>query len=83
MASVNRKLYHVQKLKQIENCFLEHDSKLSVASTVTSSESSRAPLEHGGKGDSHQGCVDKSTVTLGCYYVNVGQKLWRMFLAPC
>ncbi len=55
-----------------------------MASTVTRSQSNRAPLGCGGTGDSHHGCAaDKSAVTAWCYHVNMDQNLWEMFLKPC
>ncbi len=45
-----------------------------MASTVTRSQSNRAPLGYGGTGDSHHGCAaDKSAATAGCYHVNMDQ----------
>ncbi len=39
-----------------------------MASTVTRSQSNRAPLGCGGMGDSHHGCAaDKSAATALCY----------------
>ncbi len=55
-----------------------------MASTVTKSQSNRAPLGCGGTGDLHHGCVaDKSTATVWCYHVNMDQHLWGMFSTPC
>ncbi len=45
-----------------------------MASTVTRSESNRAPLGCGGIGDSHHECAaDKSAATVGCYHFNMDQ----------
>ncbi len=55
-----------------------------MASTVTRSQSNRAPLGCGGMGDLHHGCAaDKSAATAWCYHVNMDQNLWRMFPTPC
>ncbi len=55
-----------------------------MASTVTRSQSNRAPLGCGGMGDLHHGCAaDKSTATAWCYHVNMDQNLWGMFPTPC
>ncbi len=55
-----------------------------MASTVTRSQSNRAPLGCGGTGDSHHGCAaDKSAATAWCYHVNMDQNLWGMFPTPC
>ncbi len=43
-----------------------------MASTVTRSQSNRAPLGCDGTGDSHHGCTaDKSAATAWCYHVNM------------
>ncbi len=55
-----------------------------MASTVTRSQSNRAPLGCGGTGDSHHGCAaDKSAATVWCYHVNMDQNHWGMFPTPC
>ncbi len=55
-----------------------------MASTVTRSQSNRAPLGCGGTGDSHHGCAaDKSAATVWCYHVNMDQNLWGIFPTPC
>ncbi len=55
-----------------------------IASTVTRSQSNRAPLGCGGTGDSHHGCADdKSAATVWCYHVNMDQNLEGMFPKPC
>ncbi len=55
-----------------------------MASTVTRSQSNRAPLGCGGTRDSHHGCAaDKSAETAWCYHVNMDQNLWGMFPTPC
>ncbi len=55
-----------------------------MASTVTRSQSNRAPLGCSGTGDSHHGCAaDKSAATVWCYHVNMNQNLWGMFPTPC
>ncbi len=55
-----------------------------MASTVTRSQSNRAPLGCGGTGDSHHGCAaDKSAATTWIYRVNMDQNLWGMFPTPC
>ncbi len=55
-----------------------------MASTVTRSQSNRAPLGCGGTRDSHHGCADdKSAETVWCYHDNMDQNLWGMFLTPC
>ncbi len=55
-----------------------------MASTVTRSQSNRAPLGSGGTGDLHHGCAaDKSAATAWCYHVNMDQNIWRMFPTPC
>ncbi len=47
---------------------------IQMASTVTRSQSNRAPLGFGGTGDSHHGCAaDKSAGTVWCYHVNMNQ----------
>ncbi len=47
-----------------------------MASTVTRSQSNRAPLGCGGTGDSHHGCAaDKSAATAWRYHVNMDQNL--------
>ncbi len=54
-----------------------------MASTVTRSQSNRAPFGCGGTGDSHHGCAaDKSAATAWCYHVNMDQNLWEMFTTP-
>ncbi len=48
-----------------------------MASTVTRSQSNRAPLGCGVTGDSHHGCAaDKSAAPAWCYHVNMDQNLW-------
>ncbi len=55
-----------------------------MASTVTRSQSDRAPLGCGGTEDSHQGCAaDKSAATAWCSHINMDQNLWGMFPTPC
>ncbi len=55
-----------------------------MASTVTRSQSNRAPLACGGTGDSHHGCAaDKSAATAWCYHVNMDQNIWGIFPTPC
>ncbi len=55
-----------------------------MASTVTRSQSNRAPLGCGGKRDSHHGCAaNKSAATASCYHVNMDHNLWGMFPTPC
>ncbi len=55
-----------------------------MASTVTRSQSNRAPLGCGGTGDSLHVCAaDKSAATVWCYHVNMDQNLWGMFPTPC
>ncbi len=55
-----------------------------MASTVTRSQSNRAPLGCGGTGDSHHGCADdKSAATVWCYHDNMDQYLWGMFPTAC
>ncbi len=55
-----------------------------MASTVTRSQSNRAPLGCGGTGDSHHGySANKSAATVWCYHVNMDQNLWGMFTTPC
>ncbi len=47
-----------------------------MASTVTRSQSNRAPLGCGGTRDSHHGCAaDKSAEIVWCYHVNMDQNL--------
>ncbi len=47
-----------------------------MASTVTRSQSNRAPLGSGGTGDLHHGCAaNKSVATAWCYHVNVDQNV--------
>ncbi len=54
-----------------------------MTSTVTRSQSNRAPLGCGGTRDSHHGCTaDKSAATVWCYHVNMDQHLWGMFPTP-
>ncbi len=51
-----------------------------MSSTVTRSQSNRAPLGCDGTRDSHHGCADdKSAATAWCYHVNMNQNLWGMF----
>ncbi len=55
-----------------------------MASTVTRSQSNRAPLGCGGTGDSHHECeADKSAATAWYYHVNMDHNLWWMFPTPC
>ncbi len=55
-----------------------------MASTVTRSQSNRAPLGCGWSRDSHHGwAADKSAATAWCYHVNMNQNLWGMFPTPC
>ncbi len=56
-----------------------------MVSTVTRSQSNRAPLGCGGTGYSRSiGCAaDKSAATVWCYHVNMDQNLWGMFPTPC
>ncbi len=55
-----------------------------MASTVTRSQSNRAPLGCGRTVDSHHGCAaDKSAATAWYYHVNMDQNLWGMFPTPC
>ncbi len=82
----SRIMHHVTKLKSSQTGFLNmtwvHFTQM--ASTVTRSQSNRAPLGCGGTGDSHHGCAaDKSAATVWCYHVNMDQNLWGMFPTPC
>ncbi len=84
-ATSSRIMHHVTKLKSSQTGFLNmkwvHFTQM--ASTVTRSQSNRAPLGCG-TGDSHHGCAaDKSAATAWCYHVNMGQNLWGMFPTPC
>ncbi len=55
-----------------------------IASTVTRSQSNRAPFGCGGTGDLHHGCAAvKSAASALCYHVNMDQHLWGMFPTPC
>ncbi len=55
-----------------------------MASTVTRSQSNRAPLWCGGTRDSHHGCADdKSAGTVWCVHVIMDQNLRGMFPTPC
>ncbi len=55
-----------------------------MASTITWSQSKRAPLGCGGREDLHHGCAaDKSAATAWCYHVNIDQNLRGMFPTPC
>ncbi len=65
--------------------FLEHDNEFTLlVSTVTRSQSSRAPLGCGGKGDSHHGwAAHKSAATVWCYHVNKDQNIRIIFPTPC
>ncbi len=85
-ATSSRIMHHVTKLKSSQIGFLNmkwvHFTQM--ASTVTRSQSNRAPLGCGGTGDSHHGCAaDKSAATAWCYHVNMDQNLWGMFPTPC
>ncbi len=85
-ATSSRIMHHVTKLKSSQIGFLNmkwvHFTQM--ASTVTRSPSSRAPLGCGGTGDSHHGCAaNKSAETAWCYHVNMDQNLWGMFPKPC
>ncbi len=73
------------KAQIISDWFLEHDNEFTqMASTVTRSQSNRAPLGCGGTGDWHHGCAaDKSAATAWCYHVNTDKNLWGMFPTPC
>ncbi len=82
------------KAQIISDWFLEHDNEFTLlhftqmTSTVTRSQSNRAPLGCGGTGDSHHGCAaDKSAATVWWYHVNMDQiffqnldesMLWRI-----
>ncbi len=70
------------KAQIISDWFLEHDNVhfTQMASTITRSQSNRAPLGCGGTGDLHHVYVaDKSAATAWCYHVNMDQNLWEMF----
>ncbi len=55
-----------------------------MSSTVTRSQSNRAPLGCGGTGDSHHGCSDdKSAATAWCYHVNMDQTPSNTLLNLC
>ncbi len=55
-----------------------------MASTVTRSQSNRAPLGCGGTGDSHHECAaDKSAATAWCFHVKMDQNIRGMFPTPC
>ncbi len=85
-ATSSRIMHHVTKLKSSQTGFLNMSmsSLYSMASTVTRSQSNRAPLGCGGTGDSHLGCAaDKSAGTAWCYHINMEQNLWGMFPTPC
>ncbi len=80
-ATSSRIMHHVTKLKSSQTGFLNmtmvHFTQM--ASTVTRSQSNRAPLGFGGTGDSHHG----SAAIAWCYHVNMDQNLWGMFPTPC
>ncbi len=82
-ATSSRIMHHVTKLRLVSWTWQwVHFTQM--ASTVTRSQSNRAPLGCGGTGDSHHGCAaDKSTETVWCYHVNMDQNLWGMFPKPC
>ncbi len=70
MATSSRIMHHVTKLKSSQTGFLNMtmSSLYSIASTVTRSQSNRAPLGCGGTGDSHHGwAADKSAPNAWCY----------------
>ncbi len=89
MATSSKIMHHVTKLKSSQTGFLMtmtwqwvHFTQM--ASTVTRSQSNRAPLGCGGTGDSHHGCAaDKSAATAWCYHVNIDQHFWGMFPTLC
>ncbi len=55
-----------------------------MASTVSRSQSNRAPLACGVTGESHHGCAaDKFAATVWYYHVYMDQNIWRMFPTPC
>ncbi len=86
MVTSSRIMHHATKLKSSQTGFLNMtiSSLYQLASTVTRSQSNRAPLGRGGTGDSHHGCAaDKSAATARCYHVNMDQNLWGMFPTPC
>ncbi len=54
-----------------------------MASTVTRSQSNRAPCDVVEREIHHHGCsADKSAATVWCYHVNMDQNLWGMFTTP-
>ncbi len=75
------------KAQIISDWFLEHEKWFhftQMASTVTRSQSIKAPLGCSGTGDLHHGCTaDKSAAAAWCYYVNMEQNLEGMFPTPC
>ncbi len=85
-ATSSRIMHHITKLKysQTGSWTWQWVHFTQMASTVTRSQSNRAPLGCGGTGDLHHGCAaDKSAATAWCFHVNMDQNLWGMFPTPC
>lgn len=80
-SSEDKIIFHV-KAQIISNWVFEHDSKFSVTTKITRSQSNRA-LGCGKMKESHQRCATgKSTATTWCYHVNMELNL-RNYSAPC
>ncbi len=72
MATSSRIMHDVTKLKSSQTGFSDWFHFTQMASTVTRSQSNRAPLKCGRTGDLHHGCAaDKSAATALSYYVNM------------
>ncbi len=73
-------MHHVTKLESSQTGFLNMtmSSLTQMTSTVTRSQSNRAPLGCGGTRDSHHGCADdKSAATVWCYHDNMDQNCFQ------
>ncbi len=83
-ATSSRIMHHVSNHLRLVSWTWQWVHFTQMSSTVTRSQSNRAPLGCGGTGDSHHGCAaDKSAVTVWCYHVNMDQNLWGMFPTAC
>ncbi len=77
MTTSSRIMHHVSNHLWLVSWTWQWVHFTQMASTVTRSQSNRAPLGCGGTGDSHHGCAaDKSAATAWCYHVNMDQNLW-------
>ncbi len=84
MTTSSRIIHHITNHLRLVSWTWQWVHFTQMSSTVTRSQSNRAPLGCGGTGDSHHGCSDdKSAATAWCYHVNMDQTPSNTLLNLC